>query len=77
MNIKKGDRIFLYTDGVTEAVNTKNEQYGMERLQACLAQNSETELEDMLVNIRKDVDKFADGTEQFDDITMLCLELNV
>lgn len=39
-----------------------------------LQENKTTELDQMLKNIRADVDKFADGAEQFDDITMLCME---
>ena len=74
MNLKKGDRLFLYTDGIPEAVNPLKEQYGMDRLVQILKENSTTELEQMLKNIRADVDKFADGAEQFDDITMLCME---
>lgn len=74
MNLKKGDRLLLYTDGIPEAVNPLKEQYGMDRLVQILQENKTTELDQMLKNIRADVDKFADGAEQFDDITMLCME---
>lgn len=76
MNLKKGDRLFLYTDGIPEAVNPLNEQYGMDRLVQVLQRNKNTELNRMITDIRTDVDEFADGAEQFDDITMLCMEFN-
>ena len=76
MNLKKGDRLFLYTDGIPEAVNPLNEQYGMDRLVRVLQRNKNTELNRMITDIRTDVDEFADGAEQFDDITMLCMEFN-
>lgn len=74
MNLKKGDRLFLYTDGIPEAVNLSDEQYGMERLLNILKENEAEELKRLIDNVRIDVDKFADGAEQFDDITMLCME---
>lgn len=76
MNLKKGDRLFLYTDGIPEAVNPLNEQYGMDRLVRVLQRNKNTELNRMITDIRTDVDEFVDGAEQFDDITMLCMEFN-
>lgn len=74
MQMNPGDRIFQYTDGVTEAVNNKNEMYGMERLEAVLNANKDENLKDMLHNVRKDIDSFVEEVPQFDDITMLCLE---
>ena len=65
-----GDGIFLYTDGVPEATNEKNEAYGMERLIKVLNNNKNSSLEDILKSIRNDVTEFADSAEQFDDITL-------
>ena len=48
----------------------------MDRLVQILQENKTMELDQMLKNIRADVDKFADGAEQFDDITMLYLKYN-
>ena len=74
MKLEKGDRIFLYTDGVTEAANKNDEQYGKDRLEKALNESGNLDAEHLIASVRKDVDKFADGREQFDDITMLCLE---
>ena len=68
MNV--GDRIFLYTDGVTEAQNAKGEFYGETRLDEIL--NQEIQSPEYVLNlVKNDVVKFADGNEQSDDITTL------
>lgn len=69
-----GDKIFEYSDGVPEAMNIKNEQYGMDRLHKVLAQNSDKTPEGLLPLVKADMDTFVGGAEQFDDITMLCIE---
>ena len=73
LKLEKGDRIFLYTDGISEAVNSGDEQYGKDRLQKALTDNRKATIEELLPLIRKDVDSFVGGREQFDDITMLGL----
>ena len=67
--------IFLYTDGVPEATNKSDEAYGMERLISVLDKNSSESLKDILERVRSDVDIFADGAEQFDDITLFAFKL--
>jgi sigma-B regulation protein RsbU (phosphoserine phosphatase) len=74
LQLDPGDRIFLFTDGVTEAENNEHELYGDSRLLNILNKTKTMPLDEMLRGIRKDIDAFADGAEQFDDITMLCLE---
>ena len=72
----KGDTLFLYTDGVTEAQTRENELYGEERLLECL-QNARGESADGLIGaVRASVEAFAAGNEQFDDMTMLCVRYN-
>jgi len=66
----KGDSIFLYTDGVTEAMNTAHEQYGEARLEARLAKAGCN----FVTEIGEDVAAFTVGAEQSDDITMLALD---
>lgn len=73
LKLEKGDRIFLYTDGISEAVNSNDEQYGKDRLQKALTDNRKATIEELLPLIRKDVDSFVGGIDQFDDITMLGL----
>lgn len=76
VQLQPGDRIFQYSDGVPEAMNGKNEQYGMGRLEKVLAQNSEKTPAELLPAIKADLDAFVGEAEQFDDITMLCIEFN-
>ena len=72
--LEPGDKIFQYTDGVTEATNLKNELYGMNRLGAILNKVKGGTPNDILPAIKKDIDEFVGDADQFDDITMLCLE---
>ena len=72
--LEPGDKIFQYTDGVTEATNLKNELYGMNRLGAILNKVKRGTPNDILPAIKKDIDEFVGDADQFDDITMLCLE---
>ena len=71
--LEKGDELFLYTDGVTEAINNAEELYGEDRLIAVLNENGGVSPSELLPIIRADIDKFADGAAQFDDITMVDL----
>ena len=71
IQIEPGDRIFLYTDGVTEATNIKNELYGEKRLQDFLNNNIDLDVEETISNLKKDIDKFVGAGEQVDDITIL------
>ena len=73
-DLQPGDRIYLYTDGVTEATNPDNCLYGEERLQNYLNANKQFGAEEMLLNVKKDIDVFAGEAEQFDDITMLMFD---
>lgn len=74
MTLDVGDKIFQYTDGVTEATNKDNELYGMDRLTEVLGENSALPPTELLPKIKEDIDRFVGDAPQFDDITMLCLE---
>ena len=74
MMLEPGDKIFQYTDGVTEATNVNNELYGMERLGTILNKVKNRTPHDILPAVKKDIDEFVGEAPQFDDITMLCLE---
>lgn len=76
VELQPGDVIFLYTDGVTEANNASEELYGTERLKELLDSNTDKDAEHICEVVKADVDSFADGVEQFDDITMLCIRYN-
>lgn len=69
-----GDKIFLYTDGVTEATDTQNRLYGMERLGVALNNCKDGSPTEILHHVKSSIDEFVGSAEQFDDITMLCLE---
>lgn len=71
IQIEPGDKIFLYTDGVTEATNIKNKLYGEDRLQELLNNNIDLSVEETIKLVKQDIDDFVGNTEQFDDITML------
>lgn len=71
--LDRGDAIYIYTDGVTEALNKKNELFSDSRLLECM--NSldfdNMKLKDVLKFVADEVKKFANGADQADDITML------
>lgn len=74
IQLAPGDKIFQYTDGVTEATNASCELYGMERLADILARNTAKKPAELLPLIKADIDAFVGEAPQFDDITMLCVE---
>lgn len=76
LQLNPGDRLFVYTDGVPEATDAGNELFGTERMLDALNENSEAEPETLLKNVRNAVDAFVKEAEQFDDLTMLCLQYN-
>ncbi len=74
LKIAPGDRLFLYTDGVTEATDSEERLYGEERLRDFLNENAACGTEEMLFGLRQELEKFAGSAPQFDDITMLLLD---
>ncbi len=75
IKLEKDDEIFLYTDGVTEATNLNNELYGEDRLLKQIAATTNESLEEQLNDLKADIDKFVDGAEQFDDITIMAMRV--
>lgn len=69
-----GDRLFLYTDGVTEAMNASDALYGNDRLRAYLNAHGTEDAASVLRGLKADIDAFADAREQCDDITVLMLD---
>ncbi len=69
--ISAGDILYLYTDGVTEAIDASNEMFRMERLVEVLNKNSEASVEDIDASVRTAIDDFVKDAPQFDDMTML------
>ena len=72
--MKRGDIIYLYTDGVTEAMNSAKEQYSEARLENCLnAIDHQSNLSTLLEGVSKSVAEHVQDAEQSDDITMLAV----
>lgn len=69
--LEPGDKLFLYTDGVTESTNEKDELYGEERLQNYLNNNSNLDVKNAIKGVKGNIDNFVGHAKQFDDITML------
>jgi sigma-B regulation protein RsbU (phosphoserine phosphatase) len=65
--------IILYTDGVTEAMNGNNEEYGMDRFCDTIKNNNELQPRKLCEHVIEDIEKFCDNTPQYDDITMIAL----
>ena len=74
ISMKPGDRLFLYTDGVPEATDADNNMFGSERLLEALNSEPDASPSGIIGNVKKAMDAFVNGAEQFDDITMLCFE---
>ena len=70
----EGDKLFHYTDGVTEATNSENLLYGKERLMLVLNNNKLMPPKETLSSVKADIDDFVGEAPQFDDITMLCIK---
>ncbi|MCR5234191.1 MAG: SpoIIE family protein phosphatase [Lachnospiraceae bacterium] len=75
VQLKQNDMLFLYTDGVPEATNSKDELYTTERLERVLRRNYNDNPEELLAKVRKNVDAFVKNAPQFDDLTMLALRI--
>lgn len=73
MKLEPGDRLLLYTDGVTEAHDPVNAQYGEDRLNKVLESTRQYPGDQVLDSVLDDVKKFSQDAPQFDDITMVVL----
>lgn len=69
----KGDKLILYTDGVTEAENRNRQQYGDEKLKGVVNDMKEKDAKELVTGICGSVAEFSDGAQQFDDITVVGL----
>jgi serine phosphatase RsbU (regulator of sigma subunit) len=71
IKLEIGDCIYVYTDGIAEAINTNEEQFGTDRMLDVLNKNKDTTMVNMLGAVKTAVDEFAGEAEQFDDQTMV------
>ncbi len=74
LQLNPGDKLFVYTDGVPEATNRGKKMFGMERMLTALSAEPDTSPEKTLANVSDAVKAFVKEAEQFDDLTMMCLE---
>ena len=74
LTMEPGSKLFLYTDGVPEATDAKQQLFGLDRTVAALNEAKNETPRQTLKTVRRKVDEFVEDAEQFDDLTMLCLE---
>ena len=76
IELREGDTLFVYTDGVPEATNHNKELFGADRMLETLNQYDEENLENLLHHMKQELDSFSAEAPQFDDITMLAFHVN-
>ena len=74
LRLSPGDKLFLYTDGITEAENSVHELFGEARLEQCLAPLAGEDPQAIIEKVKEAVARHVNGHEQFDDMTMFCLK---
>lgn len=71
--LESGQMLLLYTDGLTEAMNRQRQQFGLERVNTLLSTAADRTPEQLLTLLTGEVDRFVEGAEQSDDLTMLAI----
>ena len=74
LRLEPGTKLFLYTDGVPEATDTENRMFGIGHMLEALNEEPDAAPRQLLQNVHRAVDGFVKDAEQFDDLTMLCME---
>lgn len=74
IQLEPGSKLFVYTDGVPEATNGEKELFGTDRMLKALNDTPDADPQQTLHNVRAAVDGFVCDAEQFDDLTMVCVE---
>lgn len=77
MTLARGDALFLYTDGVTDATNASEELFSMDRVREVLKQCARDEASNVVAAVTRAVDRFVNNAPQADDITMMCLRYQI
>lgn len=76
VNVKDNQSLLLYTDGVTEAENLAQEQFGTQRMLDVFSKSAPYSVKTMIDNLQEELLRFVGDAEQTDDITMLCVRMN-
>ncbi len=71
--LEPGDFILFYTDGITEAVNEADQEFGLERLQAVIYKLRACSTDEILSGLESALSEYADGSQAFDDITLMAV----
>ncbi len=74
LQMQPGSKLFVYTDGVAEATDADEKLYGIDRTVAALNKAKDEPPQTILEMVDKDVREFVGNAEQFDDLTMMCIE---
>ena len=74
MALKPGETLCVYTDGVPEATASENRMFGTDAMLTALNKAPGAAPYQVLKIVRRAVDEFVQDTEQFDDLTMLCIK---
>ena len=77
IQLEKGDTVYMYTDGVTEAEDAKHNLFGEERLLKCFDNAGRCSTAGITDSVKKSIDGFINGNSQFDDMTMLCFKWSI
>ena len=75
VSLREGDIAILFTDGVTEAINRKQEQFGQERLAKLIAESHTLSAQEIVERIEREVTAFSEGQPQFDDLTLMAVKV--
>ena len=75
VTLNKGNKLFLYTDGILDAVDRNNKQFGIDNLLKTLNKYKDNNTKKITEYIMKTLENYREDRQQFDDITMLCFEL--
>jgi serine phosphatase RsbU (regulator of sigma subunit) len=75
VSLREGDIAILFTDGVTEAINGKQVQFGQERLAKLIVESHTLSAEEIVKRIEREVSAFSEGQPQFDDLTLMAVKV--
>ena len=75
LSVHPGDKIIIYTDGITEALNEQGQQYTLDRLVASLENHGDKPIDQLTAAIKNDVYSFIGKVPQHDDITLVGMEI--
>jgi len=75
LQLRPGDLLLMFSDGITEAMNDREEEFGEERLLKLLAENRSLSPEPLLEKIVTEVSAFTGDTPQQDDMTLVAIKL--